>query len=214
MWTARTKIGWGLLLAGAVLLGLFAARYYTLDPQVYFQPDVYQAKIVGLMVHITGMIVAVLVGPFQFHRRLRERRPRLHRMLGKVYIVSAIIGALGGLYMSPFSASGAVTHVSFALMGLGTLLATTVALWRIRSGDVQGHREWMTRSYALIFGGVTLRLYAGPLEAVFGEHDGYAITAWACWVPNLVFAQWLIRSRLRPHPEAPKGIRMGVRQAT
>jgi uncharacterized membrane protein len=34
MWTARTKIGWSLLLAGAVLMGLAAARYYTFDPTV------------------------------------------------------------------------------------------------------------------------------------------------------------------------------------
>jgi uncharacterized membrane protein len=202
MWTTRTRAGWSFLLAGAVLLALFAARYYTFDPQVYFQPDVYQDKTIGLMTHITGMIVAVLVGPFQFLRSLRERHFDAHRLLGKVYIVSAVVGALGGLYMSPFSASGAVTHVSFALMGLGTLLATTAALVRIRDGNVQSHREWMTRSYALIFGGVTLRLYAGPLEATFGEHVGYAITSWACWVPNLLFAEWLIRSRLRRHPEA------------
>ncbi len=214
MWTARTKIGWSLLLTGAVLLGLFAARYYTFDPEVYFQRDVYEDKTVGLMTHISGMIVAVLVGPFQFLRRLREGHLGVHRLLGAVYIVSATIGALGGLYMAPFSASGAVTHVAFGLMGLGTLLSTTVALARIRSGDVQSHREWMTRSYALIFGGVTLRLYAGPLEATLGEHVGYAVTAWACWVPNLVFAEWLIRSRLRRDPEAPRGVRTAVRQAT
>jgi uncharacterized membrane protein len=202
MWTTRTRAGWSFLLAGAALLALFAARYYTFDPQVYFQPDVYQDRTVGLMTHITGMIFAILLGPFQFLRTLRERHLGTHRLLGKAYIAGAVVGALGGLYMSPFSASGVVTHVSFALMGLGTLLATTIALVRIRAGLVQSHREWMTRSYALIFGGVTLRLYAGPLEATFGEHVGYAITSWACWVPNLLFAEWLIRSRLRRTPEA------------
>jgi uncharacterized membrane protein len=98
-------------------------------------------------------------------------------MLGKIYIASAIVGALGGLYMAPFSASGAVSHVAFALLGLGVLLTTTVASVRIRSGNVQSHREWMTRSYALIFAAVTLLVYAGPLEGAFGEHDGYAIVA-------------------------------------
>jgi uncharacterized membrane protein len=214
VWPARTKIGWSLLLVGAVLLALFAARYYTFDPAVYFQPDVYEARTLGLMIHITAMIFAVLAGPFQFLRRLREHHFGFHRMLGKVYIATAIVGALGGLYMAPFSASGAVTHVAFALLGLGVLLSTTVALARIRSGNVQSHREWMTRSYALIFGAVTLRLYAGPLEATFGEHDGYAITAWACWVPNLIFAEWLIRSRLRRTPEAPKVVRVGIEPTT
>jgi uncharacterized membrane protein len=149
VWTARTKIGWSLLLVGAVLMALFAARYYTFDPEVYFQRDVYEAKTLGLMIHITAMIFAVLAGPFQFLRRLREHHFGFHRMLGKIYIASAIVGALGGLYMAPFSASGAVSHIAFALLGLGVLLTTTVAFVHIRSGNVQSHREWMTRSYAL-----------------------------------------------------------------
>jgi hypothetical protein len=81
---------------------------------------------------------------------------------------------------------------------------TTVAFLRIRHGKAQSHREWMTRSYALIVAAVTLRLYSLLLEAVFGEYNGYAIVAWACWVPNLLFAEWLIRSKLRRHREARK----------
>jgi uncharacterized membrane protein len=186
-------------------MALLAARYYTLDPEVYFprQRAVYEDKTLGLMVHISGMTFAVLAGPFQFLRRLRERHFGFHRMLGKVYIAGAIVGGLGGLYMAQFSASGAVSDVGFALLALSVLLTTTVAFMRIRSGDVQSHREWMTRSYALVFAAITLRLYLPLLEGAFGEHDGYAIVAWACWLPNLAFAEWLIRSRLRRHPEAP-----------
>ena len=72
----------------------------------------------------------------------------------------------------------------------------------------------MTRSYALILAAVTLRVYVAPLEGAFGEHDGYAIVAWACWVPNLVFAEWFIRSRLRRHPEAPKAVRARIEATT
>ena len=204
MWTARTRVGWGLLLAGAVLLALVAARYYTLDPAVYFQPEVYEARTAGLLVHITAMTVAVLVGPFQFLRRLRERHFGLHRALGRIYLAAAVVGALGGLYLAPVSASGAVSDVAFALLGIGVLLTTTVAFWRILHGDVQSHREWMTRGYALIFAAVTLRLYLPFLTAAFGEHVGYAIVSWACWVPNLLVAEWFVRARLRPQPEAPR----------
>ena len=205
MWTASTRTGWGLLLVGAVLMALLAAKYYTLDPAVYFprQREVYEAETLGLVVHITGMIFAVLAGPFQFLRRLRERHFGLHRMLGKLYIVGALVGGLGGLYMAQFSASGTASDLGFALLALGVLLTTTVAFARIRGRNVQSHREWMTRSYALVFSAITLRLYLPVLESIFGEHDGYAIVAWACWLPNLAFAEWLIRARLRRHPEAP-----------
>jgi uncharacterized membrane protein len=206
MWTARTKIGWSLLLAGAVIMALAAARYYTFDPTVYFerQRAVYEAKTLGLMIHISGMMFAVLAGPLQLLRRLRERHFGFHRMLGKLYIAGAIVGALGGLYMAQFSASGTVSDVAFTLLALAVLLTTTVAFVRIRAGNVQSHREWMTRSYALVFSAITLRLYMPFLEGAFGEHDGYAIVAWACWLPNLAFAEWFVRSRLRRQPEAPR----------
>ncbi len=84
------------------------------------------------------------------------------------------------------------------------MLATSATAYlRIRSRDVQSHREWMTRSYALIFAAVTLRLYMPLLDAVLGEYSGYALVAWLCWVPNLLVAEWMIRGPLRARREPP-----------
>jgi uncharacterized membrane protein (DUF2068 family) len=81
------------------------------------------------------------------------------------------------------------------------LLTTVVGLQRIRSGQVQSHKEWMTRSYAFIFAAVTLRLYLPALEPIFGWFTSYAIASWACWVVNVSYAEWLIRRRMRRSPE-------------
>ena len=187
MWTVRTRVGWGLLLFLAVLMALFGLRYFVYGSVAYFprQRAVYEARTFGLLVHIGAMMLAVAAGPFQFLRSLRERHFVLHRVLGRVYITAAVVGALGA-----------------------GLLTTTYALVRIRTGNVQSHREWMTRSYALIFAAVTLRLYAPFLEAAFGEQVGYAVVAWVCWVPNLVVAEWFVRTRLRRRPEPPRGERL------
>ena len=42
-----------------------------------------------------------------------------------------------------------------------------VALLRARSGDYDGHREWMIRSYALCLAAVTLRFYL-PISQIAG----------------------------------------------
>ena len=206
MWTTRTRIGWGLLLLGAVLMALTASRYFMFDSSAYFdrQRQVFEDHTFWLMLHITGMFFAILVGPFQFWRRLRERHFRIHRTLGKIYIAAAIVGAIGGLYMSQWSASGTPSDLGFAALAIGVLFTTTTAFMRILRGNVQSHREWMTRSYALIFAAVTLRIYLPGLEAAFGRHTGYAIVAWACWLPNLAFAEWFIRAKLRVKPEEPR----------
>ena len=210
MWTAPIRVGWGLLLFLAVLMALIGLRYFVFGSAAYFprQHEVYEARTCGLLVHIGAMMLAVVTGPFQFLRSLRERHLAFHRALGRVYVTSALVGALGGLYLAQFSASGAVSDVGFTLLGSGVLIATTYALVRIRTGNVQSHREWMTRSYALIFAAVTLRLYLPFLEAAFGEQVGYAVVAWACWVPNLVVAEWFVRTRLRRRREPPRGERL------
>jgi hypothetical protein len=53
----------------------------------------------------------------------------------------------------------------------------------------------MTRSFALTFAAVTLRIYIPlALAAGVGFADSYPAIAWLCWVPNLVVAQFLVRS--------------------
>jgi hypothetical protein len=54
---------------------------------------------------------------------------------------------------------------------------------------------------ALTFAVVTLRfILPAELAAGMPLHDAYQLVAWACWVPNLIVAEWFF---LRPrHREA------------
>jgi hypothetical protein len=55
----------------------------------------------------------------------------------------------------------------------------------------------MVRNFALTFAAVTLRLYL-PLGFASGLRfeDFYPAVAWLCWVPNLLFVEWVtLRSR-------------------
>ena len=53
----------------------------------------------------------------------------------------------------------------------------------------------MVRSYALTLAAVTLRIYL-PASQVAGVSFtiAYPVIAWLCWVPNLLLAQWFLRS--------------------
>jgi hypothetical protein len=52
----------------------------------------------------------------------------------------------------------------------------------------------MIRNFSLTFAAVTLRLWGGVFQ-LFGLdfETGYIITAWLSWIPNLWFAEWLIK---------------------
>jgi uncharacterized membrane protein len=150
----------------------------------------------GIFVHALGAAIALGIGPFQLDRRsLALDRRRLHRTLGTVYVAAALTGGSSGLYMSVYSHGGPVTHVAFGLLALLTLVTTLMAYVEIRRRHVVAHREWMIRSYALLFAAVTLRfelpflvlLHAGAFT------PAYQIVSWLCWVPNLAWAEWYVR---------------------
>jgi hypothetical protein len=66
----------------------------------------------------------------------------------------------------------------------------------IRQGRIADHRDWMLRSYALTLAAVTLRLYL-PASQIAGISFliAYPAIAWLCWVPNLLVAEWMTRTR-------------------
>ena len=144
-------------------------------------------------------MVGLIVGPVQFFlRRLTppERAERLlpvHRWLGRTYLVSAAFAGIGGLYLSAFVYGGFAASVGFGTLAVMFLGTTTVAYIRIRAGNEASHREWMTRSYALMISIVLMRIYLVIfLAAGVDLQAAYAAMTWIGWVPTLVVAEWLI----------------------
>ncbi|HYO78416.1 MAG TPA: DUF2306 domain-containing protein, partial [Thermoanaerobaculia bacterium] len=90
---------------------------------------------------------------------------------------------------------GWITHLGFGTLGAFLVFTTLAAFLAIRKGDVERHRSWMIRSYALMFAAVMLRLELPFLGAAFGFDDGYRIVAWLCWIPNALVAEAIVRSR-------------------
>ena len=70
-----------------------------------------------------------------------------------------------------------------------------MAYLRVRQGDLEAHREWMIRNYALTFAAVTLRLWLPFLMLIgFAFTTAYITVAWLCWVPNLIAVELYISS--------------------
>jgi len=147
----------------------------------------------AVVAHLAGGLSAMALGPWQFSTRLRARAINVHRWLGRGYVVAVLIGGLGALVLAPTSQEGLVTHVGFGLLAILWLHATVQAYRSIRARDVESHRRWMIRSFALTLAAVTLRIEL-PLQLAAGIpfHDAYQVVAWLCWVPNLVVAEWIV----------------------
>jgi uncharacterized membrane protein len=182
---------------GALLIALYALGYLVLGDRLYPPnlADSFRARPWGIYTHAFAAMFALGLGAFQFRIELRATRPRLHRITGRIYVPAAILTGATGIYMAAYSYGGPITHMGFGLLGAGVILTTLVAFARIRALDTVTHREWMIRSYALIFAAVTLRILLPLLVIAYqGNFDpAYRWVAWLCWVPNAVWAEWYVR---------------------
>jgi len=195
------KAGWALMAFLALGVALYAALAYSLLPiGAAVHPDMraaFQAHSVGLAVHVFGAVFALALGPFQFLGRLRAKYPAVHRTMGRLYLTAGVLaGGLAGLYMSQFAHGGTIGRLGFAALALAWLYTGARAFAAIRRRDIAEHQRWMVRNFSLAFAAVMLRLYL-PAAVLSGAEFAvaYGAIAWACWVPNLLFAEWLLRSR-------------------
>lgn len=148
--------------------------------------------------HAVAAALALLLGPFQFLDGLRAARPRLHRALGYAYLVPGVaLGGIAGLLLARHSFGGLVSHLGFGLLAALWLVTGVMAVVAAKARRFTDHRAWMVRNFALTFAAVTLRLYL-PLGFASGLRfeDFYPAVAWLCWVPNILFVEWVtLRSR-------------------
>ena len=195
-------IGWMSMTALAIGLFSVSSQYLALDSQTYFeeQRTVYIAHTTGLLTHIAGAMLAIIIGPFQFlPGSLTQPYRRLHRWLGKTYMVGVLLGSVGGIYMSFWAYGGLPARVSFAMLAVAWLFSGYMAYRHIRNREIQFHKQWMIRNYALSFSGVTLRLWLAVFGVIGVEFvEAYVLAAWLSWVPNLILAEWMVgRSRAK-----------------
>ena len=185
----------------AMLIAVVAARYFFWTPPAKPSDkftDHFARYFPMLLPHITGGVVAMLIGPWQFVSRLRDRYLNLHRWMGRVYLIAVLIGSTAGMAMATVSIGGLATHTGFGMLAGLWFLTGAMAYRRIRRGDLVGHKQWMIRNYSLTFAAVTLRLWLPFFAGVvrIAPMDAYITVSWLCWVPNLIVAE-MIAARVK-----------------
>jgi hypothetical protein len=108
-----------------------------------------------------------------------------------------LLSSISGLYVAYHATGGIFAKLGFAGMAIAWFVCTYIPYKAIRNKNIQKHERWMIRSYAVTFTGVTFRLWMPLLIIAFELNflEAYPIAAWASWIANLVFAQWLIHKR-------------------
>ncbi|HEX8686713.1 MAG TPA: DUF2306 domain-containing protein [Pyrinomonadaceae bacterium] len=175
--------------AFATLFVFYVYEAPFLDPQSPAWQHVAKVKW-WLLPHATAGTVALLLAPFQFSSRLRARSPRLHRVLGRLYVAGVAVATPSAVPIALTQGPPSLVMVA-AVQSSAWVLTTALAVHCARAGNIAQHREWMIRSYPFAMVFVVARLLlAIPASAGLGE-VGLVSVVWgcnaaACLVPTFV----------------------------
>jgi len=182
----------GLALLGVMLAVVLIDRDLQLLDAASALRQRYMAVSWLMVLHGLAGTTALLIAPFQFSSRLRARFLRVHRIMGYCYVTGVAIAAPVSIPIAVILGPPELVMAA-SIQATGWLLTTATALYCIRTGRIQQHREWMLRSYpfALVF--VVVRaVLAIPAIGSMGVF-GLIVTVWsciaaACFVPSFLIA--------------------------
>jgi uncharacterized membrane protein len=220
-WRTRSAFWW--ILLSALAIAVYAPLPYALNSLADLSGSgeplaanyVERSAVIrsAFYLHIGFGGLALLLSPFQFATRLRTRAPRVHRAIGRTILVSIAIAGVGGLILAPHNLAGPVGTVGFGLLAVLWVTFAATAFRAIRRGDVDTHRRWMIRTFALTYAAVTLRLWLFVLMVIQTDLAGvdpqtaferaYLIVPFLAWVPNLLVAERYLSTRRPSSPPVP-----------
>lgn len=202
------------ILASTVILAIAIAfvlkyvfRYYLNYNQAAYTDPIrgaanYWVQRGWLLMHMTGGMVALLTGPWQFWSGFRSRYARLHRWTGRLFLSGVAVGSVGAYHMAIVTTFG--WAFGFSLFGLATAWVTTagMAYYAVLKRCIPIHKEWMVRAYVVTFAFVTFRLLNdyGPTSHLQPDNDRAITIGWACWVLPLLVTEVVLQLRRMRSP--------------
>jgi uncharacterized membrane protein len=184
----------------AVLVGFYPVLYFIMDRNFGLLSSKSQDLLnnitwnIAFYLHIVLGGLALLIGWIQFIQRWREKNLRLHRQVGKLYMMAVLISAFAGFYLALFASGGIISSLGFAILAITWFFTTYRGYALVRKRRIESHRKMMIYSYAACFAAVTLRIWLPLLINIFGEFiPAYRVVAWLCWVPNMIVAYLIIK---------------------
>lgn len=159
-----------------------------------------------IILHILSSFLFCIVGAVQFLPSIRRQHPTAHRIIGRVIAVAGCVSALSGLWMTHFyvfsaALQGPALYWVRIVLGAAMIGLIVWAVVAIRARGIFQHSASMLRAYAIGQGastqavvGIAWIITVGS-EAMGPLRDGLMIFA---WILNLLVAEILIRSMLRP----------------
>lgn len=197
----KRKALWIIFATMAIIIGLYPSLYFLLDKKFGLlstkDPQLFKNFYwnIAFYTHIVFGGIALLIGWSQFSEKIRTKHLTIHRKIGVVYVIAAILSSIASLYIAFYATGGVIPSMGFFCLGIIWCLTTALAFLSVKKGLIDVHQNMMIYSYASCFAAVTLRIWLPILVLMCNEFIlAYQIVAWLCWVPNLLIAMMIVRN--------------------
>ena len=156
----------GQMLFAAYVVGFYGRAAALGQPEAWnkvLTPGYVAGDTVGNLVLASHLLFAVAVtvgGLLQLVPRIRQHWPRFHRWNGRVFVVSALVAAAGGLVMVWTRPTGGDLSQHIGISGMAVLiLLFCVLAWRdALARRFDAHRRWALRLFLVANGGWFFRV--------------------------------------------------------
>lgn len=199
------------LIFGVFILAFYASPLAGGDLTAWNRvlPDIYTegrpAATWGIGLHFAAGGLILILGSVQLLGRLRQLYPRIHRWLGRIYVLACLLASVGGLtfILTTGTVGGPVMSVGFGLYG-ALMFVSAVHTYRFaRARQWESHTLWSWRLYALAIGSWLYRMdYGFWLAMTDGVGHTSAFRGWFdafmsffFYLPNLLIVEVLFRTR-------------------
>lgn len=201
---AKTRTPWwvpaGLILLSVIPLTFGVIRLIQLISGAEITPANarFFASPSPVVIHIISSAIYALFGASQFVSRLWQRGIKWHRWVGRLLVPFGILVGLSGVWMTLFyqypEGASDLLYVLRIFFGFGMVLSIILGFISIRRRDVDQHRAWMTRAYAIGMGAGTQVLTGMVGALILGNVNEFenALLMGIAWVINLAVAEWSI----------------------
>ena len=151
---------------------------------------------IAFYTHVFSSSLTLIAGLTQFSADILHRYPKLHRIMGRIYAYDILlVNFPAGMIMAVYANGLLPSKLAFVILDCFWFWFTLRGVIAVRRGDIKAHRRFMIRSYALTCSAITLRMWKIILSHAFiiDPLTLYMIDAWMGFVPNWLFAEWLLQ---------------------
>src|SRR6266487_3044182 len=152
-----------------------------------------------LLTHVASGMIALLIGPLQFIKVIRQKYTKWHRITGKTYLCCVLVGGSVAIYLeithTIMTSHDNIGHTGLIGLGSAWLSVSAMAFYAIKKRNFQQHREWIIRSYVATTAFVSFRIFFYLIPALGGWGYEYIgpIILWACWVVPLWITEMILQ---------------------